>query len=43
MRAVRRVSLDAFAVAALRHLAMLDDERAAFGTACGGGGWLFVW
>ncbi|WP_346276487.1 site-specific integrase [Pseudonocardia sp.] len=41
---VRTVSLDAFTVGALRpHLAMLDDERAAFGTACAAGGWLFVW
>jgi hypothetical protein len=41
---IRTVSVDAFTVAALRrHLAMLDDERAAFGTAYARGGWLFVW
>jgi integrase len=40
----RVISLDAFTVAALRqHLAMLDAERTAFGSAYAGGGWLFVW
>ena len=40
----RVVSLDPFTVAALRtHLAMLDEERAAFGTAYPDDGWLFVW
>jgi integrase len=40
----RVISLDAFTVAALRqHLAMLDGERTAFGSAYTGGGWLFVW
>ena len=41
---VRTVSLDAFTVAALReHLAMLDQERRAFGTAYPDHGALFVW
>ncbi|MGE0297208.1 MAG: tyrosine-type recombinase/integrase [Dehalococcoidia bacterium] len=41
---VRTVSLDPFTVAALRsHLAMIDEERAAFGTAYADDGWLFVW
>jgi integrase len=41
---VRVVSLDAFTIAALRkHLAMLDEERDAFGQAYASGGWLFVW
>jgi integrase len=41
---VREVSLDAFTVAGLReHLAMLDEEREAFGRAYAPGGWLFVW
>jgi len=40
----RVISLDAFTVAALReHVAMLDAERAAFGSAYSEGGWLFVW
>jgi integrase len=40
----RTVSLDDFTVAALRrHLAMLDEEREAFGTAHADDGWLFVW
>ncbi|WP_214369120.1 hypothetical protein [Pseudonocardia sp. H11422] len=40
---VRQVSLDAFPVAGLRqHLAMLDEEREAFGRAYAPGGWLFV-
>lgn len=41
---VRAVSLDQFTVAALRqHLAMLDEEQAAFGSAYEPGGWLFAW
>ena len=41
---VRCVALDAFTVEALRgHLAMLDEERRAFGEAYHGGGWLYVW
>jgi len=41
---VRSVALDAFTVEALRdHLAMLDEERRAFGEAYHGGGWLYVW
>jgi integrase len=41
---VRTVSLDAFTVAALReHLAMLDQERRAFGTAYPNHGALVVW
>jgi integrase len=40
----RIISLDAFTVAALRkHLAMLDEEQRAFGSAYADGGWLFVW
>lgn len=38
------MSLDDFTVSALRrHLAMLDRERQAFGSAYSDGGWLFVW
>lgn len=40
----RIISLDVFTVAMLRtHLAMLDEERAAFGAAYRDDGWLFVW
>ncbi|MGI8815344.1 MAG: tyrosine-type recombinase/integrase [Pseudonocardia sp.] len=40
----REVSLDDFTVSALRrHLAMLDEEREAFGAAYKDDGWLFVW
>jgi integrase len=40
----REVSLDEFTVTALReHLAMLDEEREAFGAAYHDDGWLFVW
>jgi integrase len=40
----RLISLDAFTVAALRaHLAMLDEERTAFGRSYRDDGWLFVW
>ena len=41
---VRSVALDAFTIEALRgHLAMLDEERRAFGEAYHGSGWLYVW
>ena len=41
---VRSIALDGFIVAALRtHLAMLDEERQAFGDSYAAEDWLYVW